>query len=286
MRPDPRRLAIHGTGENRAGVDRHVAYRRLGSPAAGSEVLYLHDAGADTLGSSAFDDLACDHDVVLLDLPGYGGSSPPIGLRGTVDVVTLLEQVLDGLGWEAALVAGTSLGGWFAAELAAARPERVRGLLLAGAAGLHTPEDYLFALFADGRAAAGTERLVEMTLLDHLPPAERLLGDLPPAVAAAFMAPFVQHLAAAASCSWNPYVVGLGMLGRAAGISAPTVVQHGEHDALIPLAHGRAYAAAIPGARLDVVVGGGHLTACEDPARFAAAVRSVRAAGTERGVCQ
>jgi pimeloyl-ACP methyl ester carboxylesterase len=42
-------------------------------------------------------------------------------------------------------------------------------------------------------------------------------------------------------------------------ITAPTTVVHGDEDPLFPLAHGEALAAAIPGARLEVVPGMGHV---------------------------
>jgi pimeloyl-ACP methyl ester carboxylesterase len=41
-------------------------------------------------------------------------------------------------------------------------------------------------------------------------------------------------------------------------VVAPTLVVHGREDALVPLAHGEATVAAIPGARLLVLDGMGH----------------------------
>lgn len=45
---------------------------------------------------------------------------------------------------------------------------------------------------------------------------------------------------------------------RLAGVRAPTLVIHGDSDPLIPPAAGRATAAAIPGARLELLAGMGH----------------------------
>lgn len=255
-----------------------VAGRALGLRRSGQgpgRLLYLHDAGADTLASPAFDGLSTDHEVVLLDLPGYGRSAPPEGLAGPAAVAEILTGLLDALGWPRGVVAGTSLGAWFALELALAAPERVEGLVLSGAAGLHTPEDYLFALFAEGRAAAGTQELIADALVHRLPEADQDISGLPPAVAAAVIGPFVQNLAAAAAMSWHPYTVNPRLLGRLSRVSCPTIVLWGEHDALIPLRHGRLLAAGIPGARLSVTPAGGHLLALEQPELFAAAVRGL-----------
>jgi pimeloyl-ACP methyl ester carboxylesterase len=46
----------------------------------------------------------------------------------------------------------------------------------------------------------------------------------------------------------------------------------GEHDAITPPAEAAAMAAAIPGARLVVAPGAGHMTPMEQPAAFAAAL--------------
>lgn len=253
--------------------------RVLGLRRAGrgpGRLLYLHDAGADTLTSPAFADLGADHDVVLLDLPGYGRSAPPEGLTGPAAMAEVLAGLLEVLGWERGVVAGTSLGAWFALELALAAPEQVEGLVLSGAAGLHTPEDYLFALFAEGRAAAGTQELIKDALTRRLPEADQDVSGLPPRVAAAVIGPFVQNLAAAAAMSWHPYTANPRLLGRLSKVSCPTVVLWGEHDALIPLRHGRLLADGIPGADLRIVPAAGHLLALEHPELFAATVRGVK----------
>lgn len=253
---------------------RRLAWRRAGN---GQGVLYLHDAGADTLASPALDDLAADHDLVVVDLPGYGRSGDPVGLDHVDRVTEVLVALLDHLGWGRATVTGTSLGGWFALELALAVPARIGGLLLAAAAGLHVPEDYLLALFAGGVAAAGTQRLVHAALVARLGPGSDGIEGLPPALAAATFGPLVADLTAAAGSSWNPHVQNPRLLGRLRGVRCPTTVLWGERDALIPLAHGRAYAGGIPHARLVVQRGAGHLLALEEPALFAREVRTLTA---------
>lgn len=252
-----------------------LAWRRAGpTPRPVPQLLYLHDAGADTLASEVFDLLAVDHDVVVLDLPGYGRSGPPVGLDDPEAVADLLAGLLDELAWDTAVILGTSLGGWFALELALAHPARVAALVLCDAAGLQVPEDYLLSLFVEGRAAARTEELIRQALVGRLSVEDRDLDLAPPAVAAAILGPFVQRLAAAAATSWHPATANPRILGRLHEIDCPTTVLWGEHDALIPLAHGRLLAAGIPGAMLIVVSGAGHLLALEHPSLVAEAVRA------------
>lgn len=260
-----------------------LAWRRA---PGGRPLLYLHDAGADTLASPVWDDLAADHDVVLVDLPGYGRSGPLSPQLASGDAMgRLVAALIVRLGWPAATLAGTSLGGWFAVETALAAPERVSALLLCAAAGLHLPEDYLFALFAQA-AVAGTQQRIVDALLARLgggADGRAALAALAPAAARAWVAPVTQDLAAAAAATWDPFRLNPRLLGLLPRVAAPTTVLWGEHDALIPLAHGRAFAAAIPGARLEVRRGAGHLLAVEEPAAVAAAVRALGDRSRGRG---
>jgi pimeloyl-ACP methyl ester carboxylesterase len=61
---------------------------------------------------------------------------------------------------------------------------------------------------------------------------------------------------------------------RVRGLAAPTLVVHGTDDALIPVANGRKLAAAIPGAKLELFEGCGHMPMWEDPEKLLSVVRS------------
>lgn len=79
--------------------------------------------------------LATERDVIAVDMPGFG-ASPPLnhGLQPTPAVLAgSLARFLDALGIQRAHVAGNSLGGWVALELAKAeRALSVTGLCSAG----------------------------------------------------------------------------------------------------------------------------------------------------------
>lgn len=249
-----------------------LAYARAGH---GRPLLYLHDAGADTLASAAFDDLAADHDVVLADLPGYGESAPPGAIDGPRDIAAMVAALLDHLGWVHPVVAGTSLGAWFALELAFAFPARPAGLVLASAAGLHCPQDYLLALFRTGDAAHSAPDLIAGAIWDRLPGTEgREVGG---SAGAAVWGPWVQELAAAAWCSWHPYTANPRVLAQLGGVACPVEILWGARDGLIPLQHARLLVEGLPSANLHVVEGAGHLVALDAPEQFSAAVRRLPA---------
>ena len=57
-------------------------------------------------------------------------------------------------------------------------------------------------------------------------------------------------------------------------ITAPTLVVVGSGDVATPVAKAEAIAAAIPGSRLDVLAGVGHVSTLEDPARINACIEA------------
>ncbi len=68
--------------------------------------------------------LAGEFDVIAVDLPGFGDSPPlPRGIEPAPSALAAaVADLLDGLGVTGAHVAGNSLGGWVALELAGIRP--------------------------------------------------------------------------------------------------------------------------------------------------------------------
>jgi pimeloyl-ACP methyl ester carboxylesterase len=60
------------------------------------------------------------------------------------------------------------------------------------------------------------------------------------------------------------------MLGS---ITVPTLVLVGERDAIAPLALSQEIAAAIPGARLEIIPDAGHVSNADAPDRFNAMLR-------------
>lgn len=260
---------MHWRTEHGQFAGRSLAWQRAGS---GPPVLYLHDAGAETVGAAALDDLADDHEVVVPWLPGYGPSELPEPGATPASMGAMVAAVMDEVGWPAATVAGTSLGGWFALEAALHAPERVTALVVCDAAGLHMPEDYVMRLFVDGHAADDAPQLIATTA-SPLPADERDVSRLPPALAAAVVGPFVQSLAAAVGCGWHPALANPRLLRRLPQIRCPVTILWGARDPLIPLAHGQAMAGALPRATLEVVEGVGHLPPLDAPRDVAAAVR-------------
>ncbi len=92
-------------------------YERRGS---GSPLVLLHGIGHRWQAwEPVLDKLAAEHDVIAVDLPGFGKSAPLTGPSGMAEIVAAIRGFFERLGLDRPHVAGNSLGGAIALELAA-----------------------------------------------------------------------------------------------------------------------------------------------------------------------
>jgi pimeloyl-ACP methyl ester carboxylesterase len=218
--------------------------------------------------------LAADHRVLAPDLRGFGGTGgfdgPPSVDRMADDVAALL----DALGVAGpVVVGGLSMGGYVALAFARRFPGRLRGLILADTrAEADSPE-----------ARANRDRLIAFAqahsardVIEQLLP--KLLGDDTRARRPEVVAE-VRRMAAAQTS--EGIIAALQALrdrpDATPGLSAirvPALVLVGAEDTLTPPAVAETLAAGIPGARLAVFQGAGHLANLEQPELFTTAVRA------------
>jgi pimeloyl-ACP methyl ester carboxylesterase len=251
----------------------------MGDPVGGVDLPTLHDGGTgpSLLLLHAFPQDASMWDQQVAALRGrhrclrpdaFGcGSSPPPPPGLTIDGwATAVLAALDRVAAGPVAVAGSSMGGFLALALLRAAPERVAGLCLVGSrasADSDATRADRAALAARMRShgAEGVDELAEsqpgrqlsrQSLDDfHIsdPVRGRIRRCTPMGLAA--LAELLAHRPDSSA-----------QLGS---IAVPTLVVAGAEDALLPVAEARAMAAAIPGARFEVVEGCGHLVGVERP---------------------
>ena len=241
-----------------------IAWERRG---AGPPVVLIHGLGYARWGWEPVADSLAEHfEVVLLDNRGIGESEAPPGPYTCAEMADDVLGVLDEAGIERAHVVGTSLGGMIAQELALAAPGRVDRLGLVcttpggpNAAPMPSVTVELIAAAPGMEPRAALRRFVENALAPDPPQelverilAHRLATAQPPAAWAA---------QAAAGVSFDAWE-------RVPLIAAPTLVLHGTVDVVVDPANAALLGERVPGARVELFEGCGHLLFWESPARF------------------
>jgi len=235
-------------------------------------------------------------DVIALDLPGFGESDRPAPHLFGYDApaqAAIVDEVLNRLGVEQAIVVGHSMGGAVALSLAARRPQRVAALVLISAAALPLPvpvEGRILSAPVVGRLlwlTAVTRRDVKrMMLRDHFRDPRPVTDAFVDYVWARLNRPGGREAAYAAMQAMlrnDPARV------EAEAVRAPTLLVWPEEDRVVPLAHGQVLAGRIPtAAPLEVIPAAGHNVQLERPdelvRRMLPFLREARARlGADRG---
>ncbi|GAA3232343.1 alpha/beta fold hydrolase [Dactylosporangium siamense] len=207
----------------------------------GSPVLLLHGAAGPDSVDTLFTHLAGGHRVIAPVHPGFGDTTRPDDLDSVAKLARLYLDLLASLDVTGATVVGVSFGGWVAAELATIDQwGRVARLVLIDAIGPHIPGHPI-------RPPSG-------------PPPTTGPGGPPRAGMAALTA------------YTGPDLHDPTLLDRIRELDLPALLIWGEHDPVISPDFGRAYAAAFPDARFELIPGGGHLPMREAPEQTFAAL--------------
>jgi 3-oxoadipate enol-lactonase len=234
-----------------------------GDPAAPPLVL-VHSAGADhRMWERNLPPVRDRFRLIRYDVRGHGRSDVPPAPYSLDDLGTDLVAVLDALDVASAHVVGASLGGLVALWLAVRHPDRVRGAVFAGAAArFGTPEAWEER--ADAVRRGGIEAVVDLVM--HRFFSERFRHE-----EAGVVAGFADALRRQSPEGYVGTCLALrdaDLRGEVAAIRAPSLVVVGDEDVSTPPSDAEALRAAIPGARLLVLEGAGHLCTVERPDVF------------------
>ena len=223
---------------------------------SGQPFLLLHGGAGPASVTGFAERFAAAHQVRVLapTHPGFGGTARPEALDSIAGLAALYLALLDQLGLTDVTVIGNSIGGWITAEIALLRSPRVSGIVLIDAVGIEVPGHPVADFFSLTMDQV-------FTLSFHNPAPFRIdPSTLPPAaqaVAAGNRAAIATYAGASMS---DP-----ALAGRLGTLEIPTLVLWGDSDGIVDLDYGRAYAAAIPMARFQVLPATGHSPQLETP---------------------
>jgi pimeloyl-ACP methyl ester carboxylesterase len=243
-----RTLTVAGVGP----VELTVEERGDGRP-----FLLLH-GGAGPQSVAAFARLLAENGankVLTPTHPGFGGTPRPDALHSVAGLAALYSTLLDDLGLEDVTIIGNSVGGWIAAEMALLASPRLSGMVLLDAVGIDVDSHPV----ADVSGLSVPE-IQALSFHDPTP-----FGVDPGTIPEAQKKIVAANGAALAVYTGSPAMADPTLRGRLGGIAVPTLVLWGESDRIVEPAYGQAYAAAIDGARFEVLPATGHMPQMETP---------------------
>jgi pimeloyl-ACP methyl ester carboxylesterase len=204
--------------------------------------------------------------TISLDWPAHGSSPPGVGTASAMRFADLVEEVVQRLAPDGAVIAGNSVGGFSAARLAIRRPGLVKGLVLIDSGGFlgRPPHVRSFCLLMSRpRFLRAVYPSFSARYMRARTDADRRARDT--GVATTRSDPGLK----AVSELWRSFASPEHDLRReAVRITAPTLLLWGRRDPVIPYRVGVMLEREIPSARL-VAFDSGHVPHTSDPDRVA-----------------
>ena len=228
----------------------------------GRPLLFLHPGIGLSPGAPVLDHLAERARLIAPIHPGFGRSEQPARFTGIDDLAYFYLDLMDALDLADATLVGVSLGGWIAAEIAVKSRERISHLVLANAVGIKAKD-------RETREIADIFALTEEQFNEraYFDPAagKRDYAAMPEAQVRII----ARNREATARYAWSPYMHDPKLRQRLHRIRVPTLLVWGMADRILSESYGRAYAAAITGARFEPIARAGHFPHIEAPDEFA-----------------
>ena len=210
--------------------------------------------------------------VVAWDAPGAGHSSDPPDSFGISDWADCLDALLVAIKVEEAHVLGLSWGGILAQEFYRRYRGRVLSLILADT----------YAGWKGSLPDPIPQERLEACLRDSTLPSEKFLSKYLPGMFSEAVSEEVRNEAASGMSEFHP--AGFRLMARSSAetdtrgllpnIEVPTLLIWGEADTRSPIAVAHQFHEAIPGSKLAIIPGAGHVSNMEQPELFNAAVRN------------
>jgi pimeloyl-ACP methyl ester carboxylesterase len=233
-----------------------VSYLRGGS---GPPLLFLHGAFGVPGWAPWMDRLAASYDLIVPDHPGWGASDVPPWFDNIHDLAYFYLDFMKVLDLHGVHLAGHSIGGWLACEIAVRSTAALASLTLIAPAGLRAPGVQKFDIFLASRETSVRAAYHDPSF------AEQLLAEPP---SDAELDVILRNRYAAARVGWQPRLYDPHLHKWLHRIDVPALVLWGAEDRIIPVAHSAEFVSRIPGARESIVPACGHIPQVEQTDAF------------------
>jgi pimeloyl-ACP methyl ester carboxylesterase len=206
--------------------------------------------------------LSQEHRFVIPLQPGFGRTPRVDWFRSVRDVAAFYARLVREMGVGPIDVVGFSMGGWIAAEMAAADPQMFGRVVLVAPLGVRPAQGEILDFLA-----LTMRRHVMATVSNQ--GAEEVKALYGGGVSPEQYELFEAARAESSRLAWDPYMHDRTLPHRLGALDGPeTLIVWGDKDQVVPRGCVEAYARAIPGARLEVLEGAGHRPEIEASERF------------------
>lgn len=254
---------------------RSLAYTEVSPTAPRANVLFLAWLGGSRLGwQNVVEAVGRDYRALAPDHRDTGDSDPFEDAFTLADLADDAADFLRAVNAAPTFVVGLSMGGMVAQHLALRHPDLVGGLVLVsttpgGVDSTSATERGRAALFLPADMEAQERARQALTLMTH----DGFTATNPEALEMAALHAARHPMSAESFKRQFRAIRAHDTAPDLACLAVPTLVLHGERDDLIPLPNAGRLAAGIPGARLRVYPGTGHMPHLERAGEFLADLR-------------
>jgi len=228
----------------------------------GRPLLFLHPGIGIDASAPVLDRLAAGGRLLAPSHPGFGASEGPKHMTTVDDLSYFYLDLMDQLDLRDATVVGVSFGAWVAAAIAIKSTARIARLVMANAVGIKVGD-------RETRDIADIFALTDPQLNEIAYWDPKIAARDYKAMPVAAVTAIARNREALGRYGWQPYMHDPKLKGRLHRIRIPTLFLWGTHDRVLTEGYGRAYCAAIPGARFELIDKAGHFPHVEQPQIFA-----------------
>jgi pimeloyl-ACP methyl ester carboxylesterase len=235
---------------------------------AGEPLVFLHGAGRLNDDLPILEPLAQKFHVYAPLIPGYGDSEECASLYDMLDFTLHTWDVVNALGLKNPILAGFSMGGMIAAEMAAIAPHDVSRLALIAPAGLWMDEYPIPDIFAMMPYELPGYLFYDEEAGKKAMTPDGDMGD--PKFLQQFLVQNARQLGAASKILFP--IPERGLASRLYRIQAKTVLIWGACDRLIPAVYAHAFQKGIRGSSLTLIPEAAHMVPFEKTAEVVSAI--------------